>query len=147
VCPRTGRDEQVEIPEPGGSKAALSGAGRRRDGVDGLAGPVLSRARQPAGDRVPELGDSLLLADQHPGPGAHGHVAVDAAAATRRNDVRTGVAERDQTAILRHCREPTETAARDILEEHALDRILRAVGENLLEGWIDDVRHAPDLHV
>ena len=118
------------------------GIGRRRDRVDGLAGPVFPRPRQPACDRIPQLGHRALLADQHPCPGAHRHVAVDTAAAARRDDVRTRVAERDETAVFGHPREPAEPAARHVLEEDALDRVLRAVREDLLEGRVDDVRHA-----
>ena len=139
---RAGRDEQVEIRDRGGAQPALARLGRRRDGVDGLAGPVFSRTRKPAGNRIPELGDRALLADQHPCPGAHGHVAVDTTAAAGWDDVRTGVAERDETAVLGHSREAAQAAARDVLEEDALDRVLRAVREDLLEGRVDDVRHA-----
>ena len=69
VCRRAGRDEQVEIRRARGAKPALSRLGDGRDGVDRLAGPVLSRPRQPARDRVPQLGHGALLADQHPRPG------------------------------------------------------------------------------
>ena len=57
------------------------------------------------------------------------------------------MAERDEPAVLGHSGEAAEAAARDVLEEDALDRILRAEGEDLLQGRLDEVRHAPDLHV
>jgi hypothetical protein len=43
------------------------------------------------------------------------------------------VAERDEPAALREAREAAETPAGDVLEEHALDRILGAEVEDLVE--------------
>jgi hypothetical protein len=57
------------------------------------------------------------------------------------------MAERDQAAVNGDPRESAEPAARHVLEEDPLDGVLRAVRENLLEGRVDDLHHASDLHV
>ena len=43
------------------------------------------------------------------------------------------MAERDEPAALREPREAPETPTGNVLEEHALDRILGAEGEDLVE--------------
>jgi hypothetical protein len=48
------------------------------------------------------------------------------------------VAERDQAAVAGDRREPTEPAARDVLEEDALDRLRRTEGESLVERRADE---------
>ena len=55
------------------------------------------------------------------------------ATAARGDEVRADVAERDQPAALPEPREAPETPTGDVLEEHALDRILGAEGEDLVE--------------
>ena len=50
------------------------------------------------------------------------------------DDVRADVAESDEPAVLLERREAREPAARDVLEEDALDRLLRTEGEHLVEG-------------
>jgi hypothetical protein len=57
------------------------------------------------------------------------------------------VAERDQLVSARERGEATETASCDVLEEDALDRLLRAEVENLLERRCDEpcVRDAARL--
>ena len=57
------------------------------------------------------------------------------------------MAERDESAVFGRSREAPEAAACHVLQEDALDRVLRAIREDLLQGRVDDVRHAPDLHV
>ena len=61
-----------------------------------------------------------------------------------RDDVRADVAERRQPPVLGERREASETAAGDVLEEDALDGILRAERENLLEPRFDRVTHDPN---
>jgi hypothetical protein len=50
------------------------------------------------------------------------------------------VAERDEASAPLERREAAEPAARDVLEEDALDRLLRTEGEDLLEGRVDEPR-------
>jgi hypothetical protein len=52
------------------------------------------------------------------------------------NEVRADVAERPEPTVPLHRREAAEPAARDVLEEDALDGVLRAEREDLLH-----VRH------
>ena len=62
-----------------------------------------------------------------------------AAPAARRDEVRPDVAERVEPAVgTRDRGEPTEPAARDVLEEDALDRLLGAEREHLLVARLDD---------
>jgi len=49
------------------------------------------------------------------------------------------VAERDQRLVARERGELPEPATRDVLEEDALDRLLRAEVEDLLERRIDEL--------
>jgi hypothetical protein len=48
------------------------------------------------------------------------------------------VAERRETLVAAERGEPAESAARDVLEEHTLDRLLRAEGEDLVERRVDE---------
>jgi hypothetical protein len=48
------------------------------------------------------------------------------------------VAEGDERAVTPERGEAAEPAPRDVLEEDALDRLLRAEGENLLERRADE---------
>jgi len=48
------------------------------------------------------------------------------------------VAERDEPAVLAQPGEAPEPAPRDVLEEDALDRLLRAEGEDLVERRCDE---------
>jgi hypothetical protein len=48
------------------------------------------------------------------------------------------VAERDERAVVPQPGEAPEAAPRDVFEEHALDRILRAEGQDLLERRVDE---------
>jgi hypothetical protein len=48
------------------------------------------------------------------------------------------VTERRETVVTAKRAEPAEPAARDVLEEHTLDRLLGAEGEDLLERRIDE---------
>ena len=60
------------------------------------------------------------------------------AALAGRDDVRADVAERDERAVALERGEAAEPAPRDVLEEDALDRLLRAEGENLIERRVDE---------
>jgi hypothetical protein len=48
------------------------------------------------------------------------------------------VAERTQACVPVERREASEAAARDVLEEDALDRLLRTEREDLIEGRVDE---------
>jgi len=48
------------------------------------------------------------------------------------------VAERDEPAVLAQPGEAPEPAPRDVLEEDALDPLLRAKGQDLLERRVDE---------
>src|SRR4029078_8923207 len=69
-----------------------------------------------------------------------------AAAAARRHDVRPQVAQRAKTAVAVLQRgEAAAFASCDVLEEHALDRVVGAVGEDLLRRRLHQARaHAID---
>ena len=72
---------------------------------------------------------------------ARGGVREAAALPSRRHDVRADVAQRRERAVLLERAEAPEPAPRDVLEEHALDRILRAEGEDLLEDRLERIAH------
>jgi hypothetical protein len=55
------------------------------------------------------------------------------------------VAERNQAALLLDAGEPAEPAPGDVLQEHALDGIVRAVTEDLVARGLDEVHHASIL--
>jgi hypothetical protein len=80
----------------------------------------------------------MLLADDHPRLPSRGRIGERGAIHAGRNDVRTDMAERVQLAPTLECREAPEPASRDVLEEDALDRVLRAEREDLLERWVDE---------
>ena len=82
---------------------------------------------------VPQLVDRPLLADDHPRLPARRRVGERRAALAGRDDVRADVAERDEPAVALERGEAAEPAPRDVLEEDALDRVLRAEGEDLVE--------------
>jgi uncharacterized Zn finger protein len=48
------------------------------------------------------------------------------------------VTESHELAVVLECREAPEPAARDVLEENALDRLARAEGEYLFERRADE---------
>jgi len=50
------------------------------------------------------------------------------------------MAERDEATLCFQGREAAEAAPRDVLEEDALDRLLRAEGENLVERRVEGVQ-------
>jgi hypothetical protein len=79
-----------------------------------------------------------LLADDHARLSARGCVGERAATFARWNDVRTDVAQRDQPLFAFETGEATETASRDVFQEDALDRLLCAEVEDLLERRIDE---------
>ena len=128
--------------------AALQpGAARRRRLVDhedrlAAAGPrartASGRAPRPRA-RSPRLPRRSACA-RSTAPRSDGE---DAAAAPRGDDVRAEMAERDELAALARRREAPEAAARDVLEEDALDRIVRAEAQDLgLRGLDEFSRNA-----
>jgi hypothetical protein len=53
------------------------------------------------------------------------------------------VTQGHQPPVLLEAGETPEPPARHVLEEHALDRVLAAVGEDLVEGGLLQRGHAP----
>jgi hypothetical protein len=132
--------EHVEV---GAIRLAQPGAprlGRLADDVDRLAEAILARAAELAPARLPELRYRLLLADQHPRGSTTRLVRERLAAAAGGDDVRAEVAQRAQRAVVvLDAGKPALAPTGDVLEEHALDRALRAVGEDLLGRGLHDV--------
>jgi hypothetical protein len=79
----------------------------------------------------------VLLPDDHARLAAGCRVGERGAALAGRDDVRADVTERDDGAVSLERGEAAEPAPRDVLEEDALDRLLCAEGENLIERRID----------
>ena len=129
----TGRDEQLEVILCGGAQPCVAGLRRLLEDVDGLSRPILPRRRQALAGRGPELADGILLTDHESGPAGAVDLRERSTPAARGDEVRPDVAERDEPAALGEAREAAETPAGDVLEEHALDRILGAEGEDLVE--------------
>ena len=87
----------------------------------------------------------MLLADQHAGLRARGRVGEGSATAAGRHDVRAGVAQGDEPAVLvGDTGEATDPAPGDVLEKDPLHRVLGAVLEDLLARRLDEVRHRSD---
>ena len=87
----------------------------------------------------PELSDRPLVADDHLRGRLRGGVAEHPAAVARRDEVRAQVAERDERRVLvLDGEEPAEAPARDVLEEHPLDRVARTELEHLVERGFDE---------
>ena len=144
---RAGGDEQIEVGERCGTEPAPTRLGRSRHRVDRLAGTILASFGKPFPRRLPQFGHRSLLSDQHPGTCSDGDGREGAAPLARRDDVRARVAEGDETAAFLDPAEAAEAPPGDVLEEDALDRVLRAVLEDLLQGRLDDLRHPLDLRV
>ena len=62
-----------------------------------------------------------------------GHVRECVTTGSGRDDVRAGVAERLEPPVVLDRREPAQAAPRHVLEEDALDRVLRAEREDLVK--------------
>jgi hypothetical protein len=131
------RDEQVEIGERRRAQSRVAGHGWLVEDVDGLAGPIVARARQPGRRLRPQIADGALLADDHPRLPAHDCGRERSTAGAGRNDVRTDMAERRQPSTCFERGEASEPASRDVLQEHPLDRLLRAEGKDLVEARVD----------
>ena len=144
VCGGTGRQEEVEVARLGAAEPGAARLGRLVEHVDGLAPPVVARRRHRPARGLPQLVDRALLADHHAGARGGGEPGEGSAAGAGRDDVRADVAERRQAPVLGGRAEAAEPAARDVLEEDALDRLLRAEVEDLVEPRVDELRHARD---
>src|SRR5439155_13521827 len=105
---------------------------------DRLSRAVLARLGHRPPGRLPELADGTLLADQHPRPPACGGGGEGGAVPAGRDDVRAYVAERGQPPLALDAAEASEAAPGDVLEEDALDRILGAEDEDLLDVGLDE---------
>ena len=126
-------DEQVEVGKRRRAQRGVAGLGRYVHRVDGLAGTVLARRRQALARRVPEVADCALLADQHPRVPAADRRARSRRSPAGRNDVRTDVAERLEPPAALEAAEAAQAATRRVFEEDALDRILGAELEHLIQ--------------
>src|SRR5262249_36857957 len=98
---RTGRHENVEIRERRGAERRVPWHRGLGDGVHRLPWPVLTHLRQAAAHRLPELGDRVLLADQHSRARPRRSRRECAASVPRRNDVRPDVTERPNRQLPR----------------------------------------------
>ena len=134
----TRRQQEIQVGHGGRAHAGVSRRWRIRDRVDGLAGPVDAGTRQLLAGRLPEIGDGSFLPDQHPRARLAGEIGERAATGARRHDVAAQVAERRQRLVLvGEGGEAPLRAPGDVLEEHALDRRLRAVAEDLVDRRLD----------
>src|SRR5580765_6589326 len=127
------RHEQLEVVGHCCPQSGLAGRRRLVEHVHRLARPVLARRPQPRARHLPEVAYRALLADHEPGPRGSVELSEHTAADARRDEVGADVAEGDQPAAFRQGREPAEPAARHVLEEDALDRVLGAVGQDLVQ--------------
>src|SRR5262249_38724071 len=127
------RDEELEVEERRRAQPGLARLRPLAERVDGLARTVLARLGHAVVGRIPELADRPLVADDHPRARRRGRVGEDAAVLAGRYEVRSDVAERIERAVAPlDGIEAPEAAPRDVLEEHALDRVARAEVEHLL---------------
>ena len=127
-----------------GAEARVAGGRRLGDRVHRLSRPVVSRRRHQPGEVVPELVDRALVADDHARAAAGGGVREAPAIAPGGDDVRADVAERGQAPVLGEGAEAAQPPPRDVLEEDALDRVLGAELEDLLEPGLDRTFHGPN---
>ena len=126
--------EQVEIEQARRAKPRLAGLRRLPQRVDGLAGTILARPRQPPPCRFPQVAHRPLLADHHPGAAPRHRPGERRTATARGDDVGAHVAERiDSPVPPDDSGEAAEPTPRDVFEEDALDRLLRAEAEHLVE--------------
>ena len=133
--------EQVEVGQVRRAQARLARLRRVAQRVDRLPGTIVARPRHPEPRGVPQLADRAFLADHHPRTGAGRRVGEIRAAAAGGNDVGADVAQGLQPPSGGDGREATEPAPRNVLEEDALDRLLRAEGEHLVERRSESFRH------
>ena len=131
-------DEPLQILEPGRAQAGTAGLRRLGGGVDGLTRAIVARLGHPPLRDLPELRDGALVPDDHPRPAAHRRVGERVAADPARHHVRPQVAQSHEPAAALDAGEPPEPAPRDVLEEDALDRLLPAEVEDLVEPRIDE---------
>ena len=130
-----------------GAQPSIARGRRLLDHVHRLARPILAQPWHARGRGVPEVADGARLADHHPGARRDREVTERLAAGAGRNDVRAEVAERGQAArAVCNRREPAEPAPLDVLEEDALDGVLRAEREHLLPRRLGELQlHARSL--
>src|SRR5262249_30091034 len=140
-------NEQVEVVETRGAERRAAGVGRLVEDVHRLSGPVVAGPRHVPARLVPQLADRLLLAEDHTDLPARRRVGESRAADAGGHDVRADVAERREAAVPLQRGEASETSARDVLEEDALDPLLGAEIEDLVERGFDQprVRDQPRL--
>jgi DeoD family purine-nucleoside phosphorylase len=136
------RHEQLEVEQACGAEAALPRLRGLAQCVDRLAWTVVARLRHPAACRLPEVAHRPLLADHHPRAALARRRCERLAPGAGGDDVGADVAERLQPSVRAgDSREATEPAPGDVLEEDALDRLLGAEVEHLVERGRDGCGH------
>src|SRR5581483_10273254 len=135
-------DEPLVVRKRRRTQSGLARLRRVAQLVHGLTRPVVARRRQPPLDRLPQRADRALLADDHPRLSAHDRIGEAERLQAARDDVRADVAERlERTVVADERVEAPEPAARDVLEEHALDGLLGAELEDLLHTRLGQLHH------
>jgi purine-nucleoside phosphorylase len=141
-------DEDVEVGENSSTKLTLPGRRRRVEHVDGLTRPIVERSGHALPQSLPQLGNGVFLADQHACVAARGRVGKGGHTCPGRDDVRADVAKGGDPTVLFACDEATQTAARHVLEEDALDRLLGTERENGLQRRaLEDAGHARTINL
>src|SRR5438132_382406 len=133
VGSRARGNEQVEVVLRRAAQARVARLWRLLEHVDRLAGPVLARSGQPAPQCLPELGDRALLSDHHARVPGRSDVCETGAPAPGRDDIRAGMTESLEASAPLDRREAPEAAPGHVLEEDALDRVLGAKRQDLVE--------------
>ena len=135
--------EQGKVADARGPETAARGRRRHVEDVDGLPRPVVERRRNPLAQRLPELRDGSVLADHHPRLASRRRVGKPGGVAPGRDEVRADVAEGGEPTVLAEGDEPAQTATGDVLQEDALNRVLCAEREDVVERRpLDQPRHA-----
>ena len=147
MCCGAGGDQELEVVECCLPEPRATRSGRLPQEEHGLPRPVLARAGKTGPCLAPELADCRRLPDQHARRRAHDIAREPAAAAARGDCVDSDMAERRQVAVLHEPDEAAEPASRHVLQEDALDGILGAERQNLIQRGIDELAcHARRLY-
>ena len=138
VCRRAGREKELKIVERRGPQSGRICRRHLPEDEHRLPGAILARPRKAGACAVPELRHRARLADEHPWRDTYDLAGEGAAPAPRGDGIDADVAEREELPSVRESHEPTEPAPRDVFEEDALDRILRAEAKDLVPLRLDE---------